>query len=84
MTYTCDLYHDTDGQCCDEHQSCWHNAPVRVIPLEPKHIDDELVTQMSLRLLLVLAIMSGLIGLGTAVRLDHHYKDRGVIEQEQY
>ncbi|MDK4729367.1 hypothetical protein [Rhizobium phaseoli] len=53
-----------------------------MIPLEPKRLDDEITTQMSLRTLFALAIMSGLIGLGTAAWMDHHYKTRDRVDQE--
>lgn len=78
----CPLYHDFDGHCCAEGQECLYQQPVRVIPLEPKRVDDELTTQMSLKLLTVLTIVLGVIGLGAAVWLDHLYKTRDRIDQE--
>lgn len=78
----CPLYHDFDGHCCAEGQECLYQQPVRVIPLEPKRAADELVTQMPLHLLLALTIVCGLIGFGSAVWLDHHYKKRDRIDQE--
>lgn len=79
---SCDLYHHTDGQCCDEFSTCWHNAPIRVIPLEPKRLNDELVTQMSLRTLIALVAMFGVLGLGASIYLDGYYKNRDLIDQE--